>query len=192
MSEDESKKSSEPPAPEPQNPNDSIVPDTNIEHVLTDEELSAPDQFSFTTPPAEFDGGILAGVEIHTERRTRTVTGPIPSPEVMEGYRKIDSSFPQRIMAMAENESDHRRDLERARSAAMNRDMRDARVERRNGQFIAGLVAIAIMGAAVWVTLSGHPKVGGGLVASLVVAITVLVTGKPFRGQKNTENDENA
>ena len=191
MSEDESKKPSEPPAPEPQNPNDSAAPDTNIEHVPTDEELSAPGQFSFTTPPAGFDG-IVADVEIHTEHRTRTVTGPIPPPEVMVGYGEIDSSFPQRIMAQFENESMHRRDLERARSAAMIQDIHEERQERGRGQFLAVIGMFAILGAAVWVTLADHPGVGGGLVAALVAAITVLVTGKPFRGQRDTENNENA
>ncbi|MFM1580743.1 DUF2335 domain-containing protein [Helcococcus bovis] len=35
-------------------------------------------------------------------------SGPIPSPEVLKQYSEIDYDFPNRILAMAENQSSHR------------------------------------------------------------------------------------
>jgi len=37
---------------------------------------------------------------VHSEQKYHS--GPIPSPEILRGYQSIDSSFPERIMKMAE------------------------------------------------------------------------------------------
>lgn len=188
MSKDESKKSLEPTVPEQPNPDDSATSDANIVHAPADEELSEGDHIS-TTLPTEM-GGEMPSVSI--QRTEHRFSGPIPPPEVMKVYGEVNTSIPGQIMAMAEKQGNHRRDLECALSTAKIRDMHEDRVERRNGQFLAGFVALAILGAVVWVTLAGQPAVGGGLVAVLVGVIALFVTGKYSRGHNTTDNDENA
>lgn len=51
--------------------------------------------------------------QLSCERKTITYQGPIPLPDMFEGYKRIQEDFPERIMRMAENEdrrqSDERR-----------------------------------------------------------------------------------
>ncbi len=39
--------------------------------------------------------------------KTQVYQGAIPSPEMMEGYKNLDSTFPNRILSMAEKEQSH-------------------------------------------------------------------------------------
>lgn len=39
--------------------------------------------------------------------KTEVYQGAIPPPDMMEGYRTLDSSFPNRILTMAEKEQEH-------------------------------------------------------------------------------------
>jgi uncharacterized membrane protein len=43
----------------------------------------------------------------------RLYQGAIPPPEMMEHFARIEPSFPDRLLAMAEKESEHRRQLEK-------------------------------------------------------------------------------
>lgn len=53
-------------------------------------------------------------------------SGPIPTPEEMKGYAEVDSSLPNRIMRMAEEEQKHQYELRRSiidkRDIISNRD----------------------------------------------------------------------
>lgn len=44
--------------------------------------------------------------------KMRVYEGPIPSPQLLSEYKKVDSTFPKRIFEMAENQSKHRQKLE--------------------------------------------------------------------------------
>lgn len=44
--------------------------------------------------------------------KTQLYQGPIPSPESMAEYAKINSSFPERIMVLTEKQSAHRQEME--------------------------------------------------------------------------------
>ena len=52
----------------------------------------------------------------------REFSGPIPSPEVLAEYDEISSGFADRIISMAERQSKHRQDIERAKTFAESRD----------------------------------------------------------------------
>ena len=39
------------------------------------------------------------------QKLTVTHSGPLPLPEILDGYKKIDPSFPERIVLMAEKHS---------------------------------------------------------------------------------------
>lgn len=108
---------------------------------------------------------------------TREFSGPIPPPEVLEKYDRIHSGAANRIIVMAENEANHRHDMEQL---IVKNQYREARI----GQFCAlaiGIAAIiagavtAIMGSAI----SGA-IIGGGGVIGLVSVFVLGRAGKPI------------
>lgn len=55
----------------------------------------------------------------NTELHAGIYQGPLPLPSIMEGYKNIDSSFPERIMKEFEKNSDHIIERERNERKSM-------------------------------------------------------------------------
>lgn len=51
--------------------------------------------------------------KVSHEHKTISYMGPIPLPEMFEGYKRIQEDFPERIMRMAENEDKRQSDERR-------------------------------------------------------------------------------
>lgn len=45
--------------------------------------------------------------------RSQSFTGPLPPPEILQGYESVCSGLANRIVAMAENQGDHRREQDK-------------------------------------------------------------------------------
>ena len=89
--------------------------------------------------------------------------GPLPPPEVLEGYARLVSSAPERILQMAERQAAHRQEIERRNS-------------RRPwlGILTGSLIALALLGLAGYALYLGEPLVGG-LLGGVDVAGLVAV-----------------
>ena len=105
--------------------------------------------------------------------------GPLPSPEVLARYGQVSPDLVERIVAMAETQGQHRRDMERS---ALEADIAQARGElgdRRLGQWLGFTIAtVAILAGAVVIAL-GHDWAGGALGVSGVAGLAaVFVRGR--------------
>lgn len=100
--------------------------------------------------------------------------GPVPSPDVLEGYERIVPGSAKLIFDNFEAESTHRRKLE---SEASNRDS-----FRSVAGMIAGfVVALLLIAAAVYTIREGHPGPGATIiVGGLASAVSIFVTGSRF------------
>jgi len=82
--------------------------------------------------------------------------GPLPSPETLERYGKIDPSFPERIVRMAEREQQFRH------------------MSYYIGQLFAAIIVIAGLISATYLGINGKEWLGGtiglGALASIVGA----------------------
>jgi uncharacterized membrane protein len=106
----------------------------------------------------------------------------------MKGYGKIDPTFPDRIMRMAEQQGQHRREMEASLLQADLSNESADQSERRLGQVFALVVAVAGLVATIWLASLKQPwvagVVGGGTLVSLV---TVFVLGR-----RSTARDSHA
>lgn len=112
--------------------------------------------------------GILRQIQAS---QTESFQGPIPSPSMLEGYLRIDTSLPDRLVTAWERESAHRQDLERRemrlQEAALEhaKDMdRGEMAMRRSGQNHSTALVFTLLAV-------------GGLLAYLrltAVAITIF------------------
>ena len=59
-----------------------------------------------------------------TQIQHASFSGPIPPPTVLEGYERIIPGAAERILAMAEADAKHQRDIELAALQAADREVR--------------------------------------------------------------------
>lgn len=111
-------------------------------------------------------------------------SGPLPPPEILEKYNAVEPGFANRIMAMAEEQSRHRQNMER-----MVIDRR-TRHEGR-AQVLAFVLALAIGGGAVWLISIGKSLEGlGTIVAELTAFAGVFIYGKRRQQQELDEKKQ--
>ena len=123
-------------------------------------------------------------------RHTQGFSGPIPPPEVLDGYDRIQPGFASRIIAMAETENDHRRQMERSIVQGGLASQKSQFSEARVGQICAAIITIAALGLGCYTALNGHDVTGGVLGASGVGGIvTTFVLGRST--SRNPESPEN-
>ncbi len=94
-------------------------------------------------------------------------SGPIPSHEQMQGYKKIDPQLPSRIMAEAEKNSEHIRNKEMLQITEHYKDKNKGR--------ISGVVAIT--GAFIlsgYALSTGYPVVAGGIGGAVVLGLATI------------------
>lgn len=98
--------------------------------------------------------------------------GPIPHPETLRQYNEILPGAADRILAMAENESEHQKSMDKN---AMDLKSR----ENKRGQYLAMATVIVAFSAATACAYMGSQAaaaiIGGTTVVGLV---TVFITGR--------------
>ena len=111
--------------------------------------------------PASKNSVAVAASMMHA----RIAIGPLPSPEELKQYENILPGSAERILSMAERQSEHRQFLEK-------RDSQDQHL----GIVFAFTLALAALVAGCVVVLNGHPILGslfglsgvGGIVATFI------------------------
>lgn len=115
---------------------------------------------------------LLAGVV------AQRFTGPLPPPDVLHGYEQVLPGAAERIVAMAEREQGHRHQVE---DRVVKSEGRLGVV----GLVFALLIALAVLGASVWLIRSGNSVEGTVLAAIVLVALaTNFILGR--RGSAHT------
>ena len=120
------------------------------------------------------DGGSTLPDEPHQDGEVATVqaeiasySGPLPPAIELEAYRRIDASFPERIVSMAERFGDHRQDLEKEA-------MQQERSDLRWGRGIAAVVVLGVLGTCVYGLHLGYETFATRLGTWTVVALAVV------------------
>lgn len=120
-------------------------------------------------PPEEKNKMVSAMVGLSVNR---TWTGPIPPPDILAGYNDIIPDGAERILRMAEKQSDHRILME---STVINRELNQS----GRGQNYAVFIVILVLIASFILVYTNHDVAGGVLGAvDLVALASVFVIGK--------------
>lgn len=97
-------------------------------------------------------------------RTTSLSAGPIPDPEILKGYQEIVPGSAERIMGWAEEESNHRREIERSQSLSYIS-------HRGRGQIMAFIIALTAIVTGGIVASLGQPWAGGSIAVATALAI---------------------
>jgi len=106
--------------------------------------------------------------------------GILPRPEDMERYNAIIPNGAERLMKMAENQSDHRMVMEKDYMNANNSDS-------KRGQIFGFFLALVCICAAVYLGMNNQPWLGGILGGSTILGLVIVfVLGQ----QPNSSTDK--
>lgn len=127
---------------------------------------------------------IIAGV-IRREIRAIEFSGPLPHPEILEGYERVLPGSADRILSMAENEGEHRRTIEKT---IVKTDIIRSYLGLGSG-FIIALVGL---GGSIYLGINDKPWASGIMGAGTVTGlVTVFVVGeKPRKTQVDKIDDK--
>lgn len=104
--------------------------------------------------------------------------GPLPPPELLSQYNDIEPGLADRIVAMAEKESMHRRKMEEKTLTAEIEAHNKTMIERRLGQIFGFLIGVITIGCGTYAATSGAQWPGGLIGTGGVIGlVTVFVVG---------------
>lgn len=115
---------------------------------------------------------------------TRIHQGPLPSPETLAGYDSVHPGFAERIVRMAENQSQHRMGLEKT---IVNGDNRRAYLG-----IAAGLIVVIVVAVLSWIliTVGQYGYAVGMMGISLASIVGVFVYGTNSRRQERENKQQ--
>ena len=107
-------------------------------------------------------------------------SGPLPAPADFNAYGNTLPDAPERIMKMAEAQSEHRMYMEK-------KVLKYSTMESITGQVIGFLIAVIFLGAAVGLAMDGHDWLAGGIIAAISSLIAVFVLKKERKDQSDEQ-----
>jgi len=126
-------------------------------------------------PETERESATKSLVALIISKRS-TFSGPIPPPEILKGYNDVVDNGADRILSMAERQSEHRIKLE-------DFSIREEHRQSSKGQNLGFGIAVIALGISALLTWLGHDWVAGIIGGSTIIGlVSVFVIGK--RGQE--------
>ena len=114
-------------------------------------------------------------------RETQTFSGPLPPPEVLKKFDEVVPGAAERIIKMAEEQSAHRKELEKK--------VIDSDIARsKYGQVLGFCIAIVGLVVLAFVSIFGNAIAGGVIgVSTLVSLVGVFMYGAKTRSEERME-----
>ncbi len=101
-----------------------------------------------------------------------TFSGPLPPPEIMEGYNRIVPNAAERIIAVFETEVKHRHELERLQAIGDEKDRSRSLSLVFSGQIFGFLLALAFIVSGAFLIF--HDKQISGTVISTTAMLGIV------------------
>ena len=157
-----------------QDASDEVIIPEEIQTIIEDPEI----------PQAKRDRIIKAFIRVISIRQASSFSGPIPPPQILKGYNEVVKNGAERIVIMAEKQSNHRMQLE---DHAIKEELKQSRLGQIFG-FILGLVGF---GLATTLAMFGHEAIAGIFGTTTILGlVTVFVLGKKAQQKDLSDKTE--
>ncbi len=108
-----------------------------------------------------------------------TISGPLPSASEMRGYNEISPDLVNRIVTLAEKETEFRHSTERNIIEVNYELAKEHQKERKRGQIIGAIVSFMCLLTSGYLGYLGHPTAAGIVGGTTVIGlVAVFVTGQ--------------
>jgi uncharacterized membrane protein len=168
------------------------------------EALEPEDQYEFDDEEElsrSFDSGQPSELTSrHQDRRLSAryeyqsqFVSPFPPPSIMKGYEEASPGSAERLMVMAEKEQAHQHSMQEKLVNAQTNDLKQSRIERRNGQYFGFLIGMTAIIFGGYIVLQGKQvaqQIAGGFFGTtgVVGLVSVFVIGRRDQASQNQEN----
>lgn len=123
-----------------------------------------------------------AKIQITTAYMESSWRGPLPPPWVMQEYGEVIPNMPERILRMAEKQSEHRQFLEK-------QSLQAPIDQSKRGQLLGFVIAVLFLLATVFLALNGFTVVAGVLGGTTLIGlVAIFVTGKYLHRRNESES----
>lgn len=111
--------------------------------------------------------------------RRQELSGPLPDPVTFQHYNTVLPGAAERILAMAEENAKHAREMDKAVLSAQLQLEQGITVTQRIGQACGVLAASLVLGVAAYAIKCGYPTTAAVLGGTTIVGlVTVFVQGR--------------
>lgn len=130
------------------------------------------------SPHKQTDGSVV----LH---QSQSFSGPLPPPEILRRFDEVVPGAAERIIKMAEEQSTHRKDLERK--------VIDSDIARSKwGQILGFCIAVVGLAVAALIAIFGNAIAGGVIgVGTLASLVGVFMYGSSTRSKERIEKMAN-
>ena len=120
-------------------------------------------------------------------------SGPLPHPDILHGYEEVEKGFANRIMLMAEAESQHRHQMERRAIELEAVALQEGLLRARQGLYLAAIVALMFLAASTAIAVFVD-TVAGSVLSGVDIALLagVFVYGVRRRSLEQESEQEEA
>ena len=109
----------------------------------------------------------------------QSFVGPLPPPETLQSYESLQPGLAARIVALAETEADHRREIEKKQQETHHIVMTSFMEERKRGQYFGLAIGTVGLLCGTLTALYGHATAGAIIGSTSVVSlVSVFVLGR--------------
>ena len=152
-----------------------------------DSDLTKNQKTDSSSSPSQSDLESLQETQVQSVSISRSVwSGPLPDPQTLADFGSINPSFPDRIVALTENEADRRYKLERERLKLVGADAARSHNEHARGQWMGFLSCLTLAVIASFAAFTGRETVASVIFGSTILGVvTVFVLGRTQIEKRN-------
>jgi uncharacterized membrane protein len=115
------------------------------------------------------------------QHSTEVFSGPLPHPDILKKFNEIVPGSAERIIKMAEEQSTHRRELEKK---VINSDISQS----KRGQILGFIISITGLLVSAFVAVYGSAIAGGIIgIGTLASLVSVFMYGSKTRSEEREE-----
>ena len=115
----------------------------------------------------------LVKQELRSVRREiKTFSGPIPPPDQLEEYERIQPGFAQELLEMAKTNQAHLQAIEKGAQETQRNFLEKHQVLFARGQIWGGIISLIVLGCGTYIaTAGGSPEFGASIIAAVMLAL---------------------
>lgn len=115
------------------------------------------------------------------KKESLSFSGPLPHPDILQGYKDVVPGAAERILAMAEKQAEHRQKIE---SKVINKQLAQTSL----GQWFAFILTIVCIAVGTYLAVNNFTIIAGIIFSSTILGlISVFVLGKRPRIDKKED-----
>lgn len=159
---------------------------SSLERVASEDDPEGASTEIGVQPPLDGPTGVFSPALLH-----RSHSGPLPSPESLQGYKDVDPSLVPTILDMAQREQSHRHPIDDHIIELERQEQTARRHAISRGQWLGFGIAVLVLGLAGLMAVLGYEQIALALAAVNIAALAAVFVSSGVR-ERNRRSEPTA